>query len=137
MTGAHPKLVQHMMRHSSITLTMDTYDHLFPGQDVDAVARMKRMFTVQAAGQDSTGTVGSAPDSSEKAQRICQHSGCCSARSSATGCEMRTPPKAQKKTPETQEIASPGDDVRDSATQFSNSGGGTRTPDTRIMIPLL
>ena len=112
MTGAHPKLVQHVMRHSSITLTMDTYGHLFPGQDVDAVARMKRMFTVQAPSQDSTGTVGSAPGSSEKGQRICQHSGCCSARSSATGCKMRTPPKAQKKTPETPEIASPSDEVR-------------------------
>ena len=30
MQGAHPKLVQTVMRHSSITLTMDTYGHLFP-----------------------------------------------------------------------------------------------------------
>ena len=30
---------------------------------------------------------------------VCQHSGFCSARSSATGCEMRTTPKAQRKRP--------------------------------------
>ena len=33
MTGAHPKEVQQIMRHQSITLTMDTYGHLFPGQE--------------------------------------------------------------------------------------------------------
>ncbi len=29
------------MRHSTITLTMDTYGHLFPGQETDAVAGMR------------------------------------------------------------------------------------------------
>ena len=37
MNGEHPNTV---MRHSSITLTMDTYGHLFPGQDAEAVAKM-------------------------------------------------------------------------------------------------
>ena len=32
MSGVHPKVVQTVMRHQSITLTMDTYGHLFPGQ---------------------------------------------------------------------------------------------------------
>ena len=32
MTGAHPKVVQQVMRHKSITLTMDTYGHLFPAR---------------------------------------------------------------------------------------------------------
>jgi len=41
MTGSHPKVVQTVMRHSSITLTMDTYGHLFPGQEADAVARLR------------------------------------------------------------------------------------------------
>ena len=43
MAGVHPKVVQPVMRHSSITLTMDTYGHLFPGQEADAVARMRHM----------------------------------------------------------------------------------------------
>jgi len=40
MNGEHPKVVQTVMRHSSITLTMDTYGHLFPGQEANAVANM-------------------------------------------------------------------------------------------------
>ena len=43
MTGAHAKVVQAIMRHSTITLTMDTYGHLFPGQEADAVARLPDM----------------------------------------------------------------------------------------------
>src|SRR3954467_13926408 len=33
MRGVQPKVVQQVMRHSSITLTYDTYGHLFPGQE--------------------------------------------------------------------------------------------------------
>lgn len=36
MTGTHPNVVQSVMRHSSITLTMDTYGHLFPDSEADA-----------------------------------------------------------------------------------------------------
>jgi len=43
MTGAHPKVVQTVMRHSTITLTMDTYGHLFPGQEADAISRLPDM----------------------------------------------------------------------------------------------
>ncbi|NQU22273.1 MAG: tyrosine-type recombinase/integrase [Candidatus Nealsonbacteria bacterium] len=43
MTGAHPKTVQTVMRHSSITLTMDTYGHLFPGQEADAISKLPEM----------------------------------------------------------------------------------------------
>ena len=45
MTGAHPKVVQSVMRHSTITLTMDTYGHLFPGQEADAVARVRELLS--------------------------------------------------------------------------------------------
>ena len=43
MTGAHPKVVQTVMWHGTITLTMDTYGHLFPGQEADAVGQMRAM----------------------------------------------------------------------------------------------
>lgn len=43
LTGAHPKVIQAVMRHSTITLTMDTYGHLFPGQEAEAVARLTNM----------------------------------------------------------------------------------------------
>ncbi|HUF55425.1 MAG TPA: hypothetical protein VMM55_02575, partial [Thermohalobaculum sp.] len=31
--GLPPKLVQERLGHASITMTMDTYGHLFPAQD--------------------------------------------------------------------------------------------------------
>ena len=43
MSGAHPKAVQAVMRHSTIMLTMDTYGHLFPGQEAETVARLPGM----------------------------------------------------------------------------------------------
>lgn len=43
MAGAHPKSVQSVMRHSTIVLTMDTYGHLFPGQEADTVALFPNM----------------------------------------------------------------------------------------------
>lgn len=47
MAGENPKTIQTVMRHSTITLTMDTYGHLFPAAESDAIARMgKRHFAV-------------------------------------------------------------------------------------------
>ena len=43
MKGAYPKTVQSVMRHGSITLTMDTYGHLFPGQEAEAISRFKSL----------------------------------------------------------------------------------------------
>ncbi|MFK8111339.1 MAG: tyrosine-type recombinase/integrase, partial [Rubripirellula sp.] len=37
IAGVHPKIIQTVMRHGTITLTMDRYGHLFPGQDAAAV----------------------------------------------------------------------------------------------------
>ena len=39
LANVHPKTIQSIMRHCTITLTMDTYGHVFPGQEADAVAR--------------------------------------------------------------------------------------------------
>jgi integrase len=43
MAEAHPKAVQAIMRHSTIVLTMDTYGHLFPGQEAETISRLPRM----------------------------------------------------------------------------------------------
>lgn len=40
LQGVHPKTIQTIMRHKSITLTMDTYGHLFPNAEPDAVAKL-------------------------------------------------------------------------------------------------
>lgn len=49
MAGAHPKAIQTIMRHSTITLTMDTYGHLFPGQEAETIARLPDMLSTDAA----------------------------------------------------------------------------------------
>lgn len=43
LAGCHPKLVQEVMRHSSIVLTMGAYGHLFPGQVAEAIAKLPNM----------------------------------------------------------------------------------------------
>src|SRR5205823_13992174 len=44
--GVHPKVVQEMLGHSSISLTLDTYSHLTPSLHVDAAHRMDELFPV-------------------------------------------------------------------------------------------
>ncbi len=43
--GTHPKVVQEMLGHSSIALTLDTYSHLIPSLQADAAARMQSILT--------------------------------------------------------------------------------------------
>jgi hypothetical protein len=38
--GVHPKVVQDMLGHSSITTTMDTYSHVMPAMHGDAVRKL-------------------------------------------------------------------------------------------------
>ena len=56
--GSSPKAVQTVMRHSSITLTMDTYGHLFPGEEAATIARLPQMFADPQAALRATGTGG-------------------------------------------------------------------------------
>jgi integrase len=137
MTGAHPKVVQTVMRHQSITLTMDTYGHLFPGQEADAVGRMREMLIAPPKALRATGTDNAAANTLNSAQRQAQRAGRESRQSGASGCDDATNPTAQKKTPKPLQIADLSDAVRSHAKDRESSGGGTRTPDTRIMIPLL
>ena len=53
--GVHPKVVQEMLGHSTITLTLDTYSHVVPGIQAEAAARMQQLF-VNA--ERDTGTAG-------------------------------------------------------------------------------
>jgi integrase len=43
LSGVHPKVIQAIMRHSTIVLTMEAYGHLFPGQESDAAAKLALM----------------------------------------------------------------------------------------------
>ena len=79
-SGAHPKEVQAVMRHSSITLTMDTYGHLFPGQEAETVARFPAMLDGEPTAFAATGTNGHPP-------QIPQQSACEPMRHSVSPCD--------------------------------------------------
>jgi len=133
MTGAHPKVVQTMMRHQAITLTMDTYGHLFPGQESDALARLCTMMNPPADNPTTlaaTGTDNTTPHNSERAQRRAQQSPRESGQNGATACDNRNHPHKKQQSPKPLRVASLGDDVR-------NRAGGTRTPGQAIMSRLL
>jgi hypothetical protein len=52
--GEHPKMIQHHLGHSSITVTLDRYGHLFPS-DVDAMAdRLDKTFLSTQSDQRAT-----------------------------------------------------------------------------------
>jgi len=61
--GVHPKMIAERLGHSSITLTMDTYGHLFPGADKEAANHMDTIFS---AGNGGTKT----PASKRSSQRL-------------------------------------------------------------------
>ena len=82
----------------------------------------------------ATGTENASPEAQKTAQRQAQRAGRETRRQGALASDGKTKPTAQKESPKPLRIADLSDDERRDAT---NSGGGTRTPDTRIMIPLL
>jgi hypothetical protein len=43
------------MRHSTITLTMDTYGHLFPGQEAETVAKFGALMGEETGADDPAG----------------------------------------------------------------------------------
>ena len=133
MTGAYLKVVQQVMQHQSITLTTDTYGHLFPGQEAESVGRMQPMLGDHQTAPEALRATGTDNQTAKGAQQSERETW----RSATKGCERETEGNAQKKTPKTLRIADLGDGVRRDATNRESSGGGTRTPDTRIMIPLL
>jgi len=61
MTGAHPNEVKAVMRHSTITLTMDTYGHRFPSSEAETVKRFSAMMDDGPTVLRSTGTADSDP----------------------------------------------------------------------------
>lgn len=44
MQGVHPRVVQELLGHSSIAVTMDTYSHVLPSMGAEAASRMDALF---------------------------------------------------------------------------------------------
>jgi integrase len=54
--GVHPKVIQSIMRHSDINLTMSRYTHIFRGQEAEAVAKLPDLGTPDREGDETTAT---------------------------------------------------------------------------------
>ena len=64
--GAHPKAIQERLGHSSITVTLDRYGHLFPKLDETLTGRldeMQRLAVAPSDGDDLSRPVPDTPDS--------------------------------------------------------------------------
>jgi len=52
--GVHPKVVQERLGHESINITLDTYSHVLPGMQEDAVAKMELALGFESGHQVGT-----------------------------------------------------------------------------------
>jgi integrase len=52
--GVHPKIVSERLGHSNISITLDTYSHVLPGMQEDAIAAFDASLRVSlAAGRNA------------------------------------------------------------------------------------
>lgn len=51
--GVHPKVVQEMLGHSSIMLTLDTYSHVVPGLHAQVAQHMQQLFVDGTEGREN------------------------------------------------------------------------------------
>ncbi|MCF8010299.1 MAG: tyrosine-type recombinase/integrase [Clostridiales bacterium] len=51
--GVHPKIVQERLGHESITITMDTYSHILPGLQEEAMKKFDEAFSVKNSKQNN------------------------------------------------------------------------------------
>jgi integrase len=49
LQGVHPKVVSERLGHASVGITLDTYSHVLPSMQTEAVAAFDRLFTAPAA----------------------------------------------------------------------------------------
>ncbi len=64
--GVHPKVIQSIMRHSDINLTMSRYTHIFRGQESEAIANLPDLSLPSKQNQRATGTDDLAVDGAYK-----------------------------------------------------------------------
>ncbi len=142
MTGAHPKSIQSVMRHSSIVLTMDTYGHLIPGQEAETVARMLDLLShdqpqvLRATGTtDVNASNSDTPSGKRSTLRSKISAAPCVA--SATPCDDDDSTDTSTESCNSLSFAELSNIVRPGASQNENGTAGIRTQNQRIMSPLL
>jgi hypothetical protein len=67
--GVHPKVVQSIMRHSDINLTMSRYTHIFAEQESEAVAKLPDFSISSNQQQVATGTDNMSVDAAENGSK--------------------------------------------------------------------
>jgi hypothetical protein len=120
--GAHPQSIQAIMRHSSITLTMGTYGHLFPGQEAETVSRLPNMMHAASDALEATGTDGNGRN---YPQQYSQQSADETVQDDATGCDEDGSAAASDQLRNILQIAELCDVVRDDATGREIAPKGT------------
>ena len=142
MSGAHPKSIQSVMRHSSIVLTMDTYGHLIPGQEAETIARLSSLLgpdqpqTLRATGTTDAQAEKPALESTERSggrssfRALPCVEGTRPCEGDDTTTDLEQPSKSLR-------VADLGDGVRPLARGSESGTAGTRTQNQRIMSPAL
>lgn len=125
-TGAHPKAIQTIMRHSSITLTMDQYGHLFPDEHARSIERLGTLFDALDPAK--------LPNHLQYGLQQSLHD---SLRPDARGCERLRSNGGLAHDHKVLQIAKLCDSVQPLASVNKNTPEGIRTPDRRIRNPLL
>ncbi|MCH8880534.1 MAG: tyrosine-type recombinase/integrase [Planctomycetes bacterium] len=131
MSGAHPKAVQAVMRHSTIVLTMDTYGHLLPGQEADTVARFADYMGDDAEALRATGTADVDADPQQYPRQL----GCDSQRDGARGCDDTDDPRHTGGERKSLRVANLCDATRSHATCDDEAGRRKRAVDMRVGNP--
>jgi len=139
--GVHPKLAQSMARHSDVNLTMGIYSHVEVAEQADAINALPAPpplpVSIEAADSQSTSTASVSDSDSEIVAPIVAPTSDFG-RLCESVADYNCPPEgaegsAQNPLPQQELVIL----CQALATDDLSSGGGIRTPDTRIMIPLL
>ncbi len=119
LAGATLNVVQSVMRHSTVTLTIDTYGHLLPGAEADAVDGLAEFFSIpelEPVEALKTGT-DNAPIDGGRRVGVIQNAG--NRKSHASDAHnVSTTPRRPKSLPRSElrvDCASPACDSQDSA----------------------
>lgn len=128
--GASPKAIQTLMRHSQITLTMDTYGHLLPGEEAETVGRMPGFDRVERLAQ--TGTADCCNPVSNGGAKPGD-----SVRAGANGRTSPDTPPPLRLAGISRDDADLCEPVRSGAGELSNSPARIRTEDRTIMSRVL
>lgn len=137
IAGEHPKTIQTILRHSSITLTMDTYGHLLPGQDALAVARLPGLLDDAPQALRATGTLDAmpAPETSRSAQRQAQRAGRGSVRGRSTACDGDAESCGAGRQHNLLPASAPCEAVQAQTMTDTSGGEAAQTPAPRIANP--